>query len=898
MTMSARLIAIGALAVVAVSTLAARQSPSIDAGLLRELSWRHIGPQRGGRVTAVAGTAAQPNVFYTGSAGGGVWRTTDAGQTWQPVFDDQPTGAIGALAVAPSDSNVIYAGTGADDADGRLVPGSGFYRSRDAGRTWRNTGLSDSSRIQRIAVAAQDAERLYVAVSGGATGGLYRSTNGGDSFERVLFVDDETGATDVDIDPTNPDVAYAVFERLHAPPAASVFRTSDGGRTWTRLDVGHTAAATNAPTRIALAIAPDNPRRVLVAARIDGRLALIGSDDGGQTWAVRTGANVVAAPIADTDPLDVAVTSDAIYVVAGITWQSRDGGATFASWYGAGLGGDDHVWVNPLQPSVAIVAGNGGASVTVNGGATWSDPDGLRTSSFDRVSTDTAFPFRVCAASMSEPAGCVLSRSVADDKSSDWAAVGTSPSGSVATDPTDPDIVFTGALGRFDRRVGQVQNVTPPLDTDDRIDRHAPLAFSPAESRALYFASTRVWKSTTSGQAWTAISPRLTPEGAISVLAPSPIDARTLWAAGNDGSVHVTKDGGLTWNAAALPMSTIPLRIGAIEPSHFDTSTAYVARVASSSAPDLLRTRDGGSTWTPIVTGVPAAATTYVVREDPFRRGLLFAGTDRGVLVSFDDGDRWQALTLNLPPVPVRDLATREADLVAATAGRGLWILDDVSPLRQITPDIARSNAFLFRPATAWRVRAGLASPSSVAALHYLIGPNQTGPVSLEIIESATGDVLRRFSSEPAAAGTGVSDSTEPISRAFGLHRVIWDLQYAPIDGRSVAVLPGVYQVRLSVGNTTLRQAISIRMDPRVRTSTPDLAAQYKLARSIDDKRRELAAVRPSTPAIDAARAALTAALGVVQQADARPTAATEALAADAIAHANDALAGVAHATR
>lgn len=521
----------------------------------------------------------------------------------------------------------------------------------------------------------------------------------------------------------------------------------------------------------------------------------------------------------------------------------------------------------------------------------------------ERVTTDTAFPYRVCAAVRESPAACVSSARGDEADATTWSPVARRGASSIAPDPADPDVVFTAnaadGVRRFDRRTGQTQDVTPPATADDRVDERAPLVFAPAENRALYFGTTRVWKTANGGQSWIAASASLSGAGAISAIAPSPIDARTIWAGTSEGLVQVSRDGALTWNALTIPGLNAATRVSMVEPSHFDASTAYVALTSTTTGPHFWRTRDGGATWAPIVRGLPERSATYVVREDPFRRGLLFAGTDDGPLVSFDDGEYWQSLAMNLPPVPVVDLTIREADIVVATTGQGLWILDDVAPLRQVTPDIARAGAFLFRPSTAWRVKVGLAdNGTSAAALDYLVGPNVSGPVTIEIIETPTGDVIRRFSSAPTGAAS--SDVT-PISGVPGLHRVWWDVRYTPIDRRGVAVLPGIYQVRLTAGTATLRQAVSVRMDPRIRATAPDLTAEYKLARAVDDQRREIASALARTGAdppqaargesLRSAMAALNDALDRIQQSDAKPTSAAEAAAGAAIARALAALA-------
>jgi photosystem II stability/assembly factor-like uncharacterized protein len=596
---------------------------------------------------------------------------------------------------------------------------------------------------------------------------------------------------------------------------------------------------------------------------------------------------------------------DIVYLTGARVLRSSDGGRTFSAWRTDPAGGAyRNIWINPRQPGIVVLSGDRGASVTVNGGDSWSSTLNQPTGQFSRVVTDTAFPYRVCGAERDSPPGCLPSRGAGGRiAAGDWRAVSPLVGRAVAPDPQDPEIVFSGAVSRFDRRTGQTQNVRPAPVADEP---QGPLVFS-ADGRTLYYGSNVVWRGA-GGLTWSAMSPELSRDDSghgslISSLAPSTIDNRVIWAGTDVGEVHVTRDAGLTWTRVTVPGVAPGWRISAIEASHFDTNTAYVSAVASSvddDRPYIARTRDGGATWQVITAGLHDRATVHAIREDVFRRGLLFASTAASVFVSFDDGARWQSLRLNLPPVPVTDLTVKDADLVISTDGRGFWVLDDISPFRQITGDLSRAGAFLFRPATGWRTQpiqpndpfahrdepAGSNPPDGVA-ISYLIGAGAgSDPVTIEIIETLTGDLIRRYTNDPTP----------------GFHRVVWDLKYAPVEGRTIWVSPGTYQVRLTSGSQVARQAVIVRMDPRVRTAAADLTLQFKLSRPLYERRRRLAAaverLQDTAPdrerglALRQVAAEVDRALELLQQADVRPTAAAEAVAAAASASA-DAILGV-----
>ena len=895
----------------------------MDPALLGPMQWRSIGPFRAGRTKAVAGIAAQPHVFYIGAVNGGVWKTTDAGRTWVPIFDDQPTGSIGAIAVAPSNPDIIYVGSGEGMQRPDLSIGDGIYKSTDAGRTWRRLGLRDGQQIPEIVVDPRNPNRLFVAVLGHPYGpnaerGIYRSLDGGETFQRVLYRDENTGGADVTFDPGDPQTLYAsMWEARQGPwenaawtgAGSGLFKSTDGGTTWRQLTRGLPTFAEGLG-RIGVTVAPTNRQRLYAVVDAGRNAGIYRSDDAGENWTrVNADPRVVARP---ADAADIRVhptNADVVFVPTIVAWKSTDGGKTFVAWRGA-PGGDDYqkIWINPDRPDVMIMTADQGAIVTLNGGETWSSWYNQPTAQFYHVSTDNAFPYRVCGGQQESGSACVSSRG---DQGRitlrDWTPVGVEEYGYVAPDPHDPDVVYGGRITRFDRRTGQRQNVAPPRGPSYRVLRTAPAVFS-ADGRTLYFASNTLWRTTTGGQTWTEISPDLardqwdvpasvgayrsapsaqpTRRGVIYTVAPSGIDPRIIWAGTDDGLIHVTRDAGVTWTNVTPPQIGPWAKVSLIEASHFDANFAYAAVNAfrlDDLRPHIYLTKDGGKSWTEIVRGLPATAPINAVREDIQRRGLLFAGSETGVSVSFDDGENWQSLRQNMPATSVRDLVIKDQDLVVGTHGRGFWILDDITPLRQITPDVLKAPAFLFRPGVAWRFRDNkntdtpwppdeptAPNPPDGAIISYVIGAGTKGPVTLEIIESATNETIRRYSSDdpaepPVAAPNHPDYWIRPAARLAttpGLHRFVWDLRYAPppVDRvsypiaatyrntprapRGAFVLPGTYQVRLTVGDRVLRQAVVVRMDPRVRTSTADLTLQLKLSKAVDSAIRRLAEAR------------------------------------------------------
>lgn len=883
-----------------------------ESTLFSEMSWRSIGPFRGGRTKAAAGVPEQPNVLYVGVVNGGVWKTTDFGHTWNPIFDDQFTGSIGALAVAPSDANILYVGSGEGLQRPDLSTGDGIYKSVDAGQTWTHLGLRDGQQIPQIIVDPTNPDRLFVAVLGHPYGpnterGIFRSLDGGQSFDKVLYRDEDTGGIDVLFDPTNANKIYAVlWEARQAPwengvfsgPGSGILVSEDGGDTWRPLTEGLPTFENDGLGRIGITVAPSDPMRLFATVEAQQNGGLYRSDDAGEHWYLVNNDPRVTQRGSDFAEVKVhPMNPDVVYTGSIVVWKSTDGGRTFSSPRGA-PGGDDYqrIWINPIHPDIILIASDQGAIVTVNGGKTWSSWYNQPTAQFYHVTADNAFPYRVCGGQQESGSACVQSRGdYGAITFRDWTPVGVSEYGYVAPDPLDPDIVYGGKVTRYDRRTKQRQDVTPkPLRGEDyRVLRTMPILFSPVDPHTLYFASNTLWQTTNGGKSWDVMSPDLTREswdvpevvgkyqgtpaaavsrrGVIYTIAPSYVDKNTIWVGTDDGLIHVTRDGGTTWRNVTPPDLVSWAKVSLMDASHTDSDTAYAAINTlrlDDLRPHIYRTRDGGHTWAHITNGIPDGGPVNVVREDPQRPGLLFAGTERTVYVSFNDGDQWQSLRLNLPATSIRDLIVKNDDLVVGTHGRGFWILDDITPLRQLSADIVNSSLHLFAPQNAWRFRwnkytdtppppeepAG-ENPPDGALIHYFLGPNSSGPVILEILNS-DGSIVRRYSSEDAPEasleGLNVPDywprPHQPLTAEPGLHRFVWDMHYprpavlrfrypisaipfnTPITPHGPSALPGVYSIQVTANGQTLTQPLLIEMDPRVRISTAELARQFALS--------------------------------------------------------------------
>ena len=895
---------------------AATHAQQLNQGFTQSLHWRSIGPFRGGRTRAVAGVPSQPNVFYIAQVNGGVWKTTDYGHTWMPIFDDQPTGSVGAIAVAVSNPNVIYVGSGEGLHRPDLSVGDGVYKSTDGGRTWTHLGLRDGQQIAQIAVDPKNADRLFVAVAGHPYGpneerGIYRSTDGGRTFEKVLYKDENTGGADVQIDPSDTNTVYAaLWEAREGPwengswngPGGGIFKSTDGGMTWRPLTKG----LPNGVVQANLAIAPSKTSRLFVAVASMTSASLYRSDDGGESWTVATTDPRPAIRIGGGDlpvPRFDPKNADVVYSASIVCWKSTDGGKIWTALRGA-PGGDDYqnIWINPNNTGIILLGSDQGAVITVNGGESWSDWYNQPTAQLYHVSADNAFPYRVCSGQQESGSVCIKSRGEDGEITfRDWHPVGAEEYGYVAPDPLDPDIVYGGKLSRYDRRTSQVQAILPKpfRSADFRLLRTEPVIFSPVDPHVLYFAANTLWKTKDGGQSWEQISPDLTRKtfevpanvgkyrsqptaqptqrGVIYTVAPSPLEINRIWIGTDDGLIHLTTDGGAHWSDATPQQISAWQKISIIDASHFSVQTAYAAVNTiklDDLRPHIYRTHDGGKSWTEIRNGIPDGETVNVVREDPQRKGLLFAGTERAVYVSFDDGDHWQSLRLNMPATSVRDLIIKDDDVVVATHGRGFWILDDITTLRQFDEKLEKSPAFLFRPQTVLRVRwntntdtplppdipAG-ENPPDGAVIDYYLGRTVNGPVTLEIRDGA-GQVVRRYTnSDPAPPADPTLNiptywvrPQQLLSTVSGMHRFLWDIHYQPIpnikpdypiaavyrntppNATSPWAMPGEYTVVLTVEGKSYTQPLLLKMDPRVKSSTADLARQFELSKQLYDE--------------------------------------------------------------
>jgi photosystem II stability/assembly factor-like uncharacterized protein len=862
---------------------------------------------------------------------------------WTPIFDDQPTGSIGAIAIAPSDPNIIYVGSGEGLQRPDLSTGDGLYKSTDAGKTWTHLGLRDGQQIPMIAVDPRDPNRLFVAVLGHPYGpnaerGIFRSTDGGRTFEKVLYKDENTGGIDVAFDPENAQVVYAVlWEARQAPwengafsgPGSGIYKSIDGGLTWKQLTNGLPAGEDLG--RAGLEVAPANPKRLFAIAGTKKESGgVYRSDDAGETWQrVNDDERLWGRPgdfnEVRTDPKD----EDVVYIANVVTWKSIDGGKTFSALRGA-PGGDDYhrLWINPNDTNIILNASDQGAVITVNGGATWSSWYNQPTAQLYHVSTDNAFPYRVCGGQQESGSACIPSRGDEGQITyRDWTPVGAEEYGYAVPDPLDPDIVYGGKISRYDRRTRQTEDVTPkPLRGEGyRVVRTEPIAFSPADPHVLFFASNTVWKTTNGGRAWTQISPDLTRKewtvpanvgkfigtdaakprqrGVVYALAPSPLDVNRLWAGTDDGLIHVTTDGGKTWSDVT-PSALVPwAKVSILEASHFDAKTAYAAINTfrlDDLRPHIYRTKDGGKTWTHITNGIPDGGIINVVREDPKTRGLLFAGSETEVYVSNDDGEHWQSLRLNMPASSIRDLVIHEDDIAVGTHGRGMWILDDIEPLRQAT-----SSDVLLKPQHAWRFRwnkntdtplpadepAGQNPPDGAILDYRLASPASL--VTLEILD-ASGAVIRTYkSSDPVEAPKDTNNvpwywirPQRALATTAGMHRFVWDLHHQPLANATPSyginaipfdtapsytspwVLPGTYTVRLTVDGKAFTQPLVVKIDPRVKATAADLAQQHALSMKVYGFLQKLGDDEKAAPLKQAASTLLE----TLQQADVAPT--------------------------
>ena len=934
------------------------------------MHWRQIGPTRAGRARAVAGVPGQPNVAYIGFDNGGVWRSTDYGSTWVPLFDKEPTGSIGAIAVAPSDPNVIYVGSGAGIIRPDLATGNGVYKSTDAGKTWKHLGLPDSQMIAMIDVSPKDPNTFFVAALGHPYGpnaerGIFRSADGGATFQKVLYKDEYTSGDDVRIDPGDPNVVYAALWQQQQSfvegaefggASGGIFKSTDGGTTWKPLTAGLPAEIVQAN----LAISMSDPKTVyaMVASASSagrggrgggrggpgggGSTGFYKSTDGGEHWALAAQGQPDPRPLGRigggdlptiaVDPRDPKV----VYSCSTVFWRTEDGGLTWSAVRGA-PGGDDYqkMWINPNDPKILIVVADQGAVISANRGVSWSNWYTQPTAAMYHVTTDKAFPYRVCGGQQDSGSACVQSRGNDGEITfRDWTPVMIQEYGEAAPDPKNPDLVYGSArtgVTLYNRKTGQARQVGPDTtrpgpggEMYNRNVRTMPLEWSPVDPNVLFYAQNAVYKTIDGGSHWTRISGDLArktwevpanagnyrssvtpePRGTITALSPSAKSVGTLWAGTDDGNIQVTTDGGATWKNVTPPQIKPWTRIFNIEAGHFDALTAYAAantmRIDDFN-PHFWRTHDGGKTWTEINSGIAPGWVSNSIREDPKVKGLLYAATDTQVWVSYNDGDAWESLRLDMPAISVRDLELKDdasclcSDLIAGTHGRGYWILDDVTPLREAAAIRAAAGGgkpYLVKPAPAVRVRFGMNDPTPWppevpagenpppgAILDYFLASESASPVTLEILDQA-GKTVRRYSSDdpvrtpdpasdpeaynklcqqtPAAPDCGLPlywpAPPMTVSTKAGMHRFSWDMRYEPIPGvggrggaggavphrtypqvNAPWAPPGNYSVRLTVNGQASTQPLTVHLDPRVKTAAAALTQVATLTREMYD---------------------------------------------------------------
>jgi photosystem II stability/assembly factor-like uncharacterized protein len=867
---------------------------------LSELRWRMIGPFRGGRTVGAVGVPNQPGLFYIGVNNGGVWKTDDYGRTWAPIFDDQPTGSIGAIAVAPSAPNVIYVSSGEGLQRPDLSTGDGIYRSTDAGKTWTHLGLRDGQQIASIIVDPQDPLRVFVAVLGHPYGpseerGVFRSTNGGDSWQKVLYKDADTGAVALAFDPSNSKTVYAsLFASRQAPwengemygPNSGLYRSTDGGDTWQHL-TGGLPTAKDGLGRIGFSVAPTLPNRMfaLIEASNGG---LFRSDDAGLNWRKINDQPRIWGRGSDFAEIKVdPVNPDLLYICNTSTYRSDDAGLSWTAIKGA-PGGDDYhtIWIDPLEPRVILLASDQGAAISVNKGRTWSSWYNQPTAQLYHVATDNRWPYRVYGGQQESGSVGIASRgNDGQITMREWHPVGAEEYAYVAPDPLHPNLVYGGKVTCFDWDTGQVKDCGPDvLGTGNyRFLRTAPLEFSPSDPHSLYLAGNVIFRTRDGAHTWEEISPDLTrpdPDGnavfkkpgrrgVIYALGLSPKDPNVLWAGTDDGLVHRTPDGGKQWFDVTPPDLTSWSKVAQIDAGHFSAGTAYVAvnrMKLDDMRPHAYCTHDAGQTWTEIDSGLPDDAPVNVVREDPLQPGLLFAGTERAVYFSLNDGARWQPLRLNMPATSIRDLVIHGADLVVATHGRSFWILDNISALRQWSAAAAAKSAYLFQPEDAVRVHSNNNSdtpmppeepagknPPAGAIIDYVL-KSQAKDVALQVLDPS-GRLVRSFTNHDTPPSVHAEDLEWPaywlrtyrvLSSAQGFHRFTWSLCFPPLMrgfftmgavigdtpfiGEGPWVRPGTYKLRLTVDGFVSEQPLKVVADPRMKAPAAVLEHQYKAA--------------------------------------------------------------------
>jgi photosystem II stability/assembly factor-like uncharacterized protein len=919
------------------------------------LHWRLVGPFRGGRTVAVSGVSSQPGVYYMAPTDGGVWKSSDYGRTWHPIFDRQHTGSIGALAVAPSNPQIIYAGSGEGLRRPDLSVGDGMYKSTDGGQSWTHVGLPDAQQINAIVINPQDSNRVYVAVMGHPYGanaqrGVYRSINGGTTWQKVLGNDNDTGASTVVIDPNDSSVLYANMWASRNPPwrlqsgatlyqDGGIFKSTDGGTTWHQLKAG----LPEGMSRAGIAIAKIDSRRVYAWVNDAKGCGIYRSNDAGASWQkVNTEARICArgedfSGIA-VDPVD----RDVVYVTNTTTYRSLNAGKTWTAIKGA-PGGDDYhtIWIDPANRNIIFLGSDQGATLSVNYGQSWSSWYNQPSAQFYHVITDNRFPYWIFGGQQESGSAEVASRSedgVIWERY--WHPVGASEYGYIAPDPLHANRIYgagAGQVTRYDEATQQTSDVSPVYGGRFfrgrfRYNRTNPLVFNRVDKHTLYLGSNVIFATENGGRNWRVISPDLTREhpgvpaslgafastpavkeerGVVYSIAPSYIDRKLIWAGTDDGLIWITSDAGMHWRNVTPPSIGPWSKITQIDPSHFDRNTAYVSVSRfrlDDLRPYIYRTHDGGRHWQRVTIGLPSDAPVNAVREDPLRRGLLFAGTERTVYVSFDDGASWESLQRDLPSTSIRDLVVHKNDIVVGTHGRSFWVLDDISPLRSVQALKGSNAAVLFKPADAYRVRRSAwtdtplppeepsgENPPDGAVIDYYLPA--AGTVAIEI-DDAAGHVVRHYSSNDRIPPVDPALSIPTYwlrparipSGAQGMHRFIWDYRYndplavshdypisavahdTPRVPQGVLALPGVYTVKLAFDGRDYSQSFRLRMDPRVQISREQLRAQFNLASRVVAMMQRSYLLAKAKHEYATLNDRLAALLDVIESADSGPT--------------------------
>lgn len=887
---------------------AAARAQRIPESAYAEMQWRMIGPFRAGKVNAVAGIPGNPAVYYFGANGGGVWKTTDGGTVWKPIFDKGPVAAIGALALAPSNPNIIYVGTGVNTITLDLAYGNGVYKSTDGGETWEHMGLDDSHHIGRILVDPRNPDIVLVAAMGHSAGpneerGVLRSADGGKTWKKALYRDNITAAVDLCFEPGNPRVVYAtLWHGFRKPgqrgtqfgPGSGLYKSTDEGITWTQIKGNGLPTADWGRSGVAVAPGLHGRRVYLIVEGKEKDGGLYRSDDAGATWHRASEDERIKGTWYMSEIFVDPQNADVVYVPMTSLYRSSDGGKTFTAIKGA-PGGDDYhtMWIDPTNSKRIVLGVDQGATISVDGGESWSSWYNQPTGEFYRVATDHRFPYWVYGPQQDSGTAGIASRgNNGQITEREWYPVGPGESGYTIPDPLDPDVVYNagpgGSVVRLSKTTGQVRDVSPAsvlLGSKYRFNWTIPMAFSPQDPTQLYLGTQFLLKTANHGTSWTEVSPDLTRTladekiprqvlGTILTVAPSPVQEGLIWVGSDDGNFQVTKDSGATWQN--VTPTAVPQwgKVTMLEASHFDPGTAYAAvgeNALDDLRPHIFRTRDFGKTWQEIVGGIASNDMARSVREDPVRKGLLYAATEHRVYVSFDDGDHWQSLQLNMPVVAIHDLAVEQDDLVAGTYGRSFWILDDVTPLRQLNAREVSADDRLFAPRTAIRIRRDMnqdtplppeipagKNPPDGAILNYLLSSKLPSEIRLEIYDP-DGTLVRGYSSAlqpkseeevPFVAAYWIGHP-KPLSKEAGMHRFVWDLRYAdpsaihtqspynypiaaivgstPLPPQGPLVLPGKYEVRLTVGGAVFRQPLEVKMDPRVEIARNQLQSSLAL---------------------------------------------------------------------